>query len=580
MRLLLVFARTYPRSTAATMLCLLLAGLAEGLGVSSVLPLIRLAAPDTTAPPMATGGGTVLEQQVVGAFHAVGLEPTIHLLFGLVLLGVLIKAVLVLVANRQVGYAVANMATKLRLDLIRALLAARWSYYVHQPLGIVANSVALEAQSAAEAYLRATFILAFMVQAAVYAAVACLLSWQATVGALIGGALIAVVLNGLVRTSARAGRRQTFLTRSLLARLTDTLQAVKPLKAMARESLITPVLERETRQLNDALEHEVFSGAAMEALQEPLIFVFLAAALYGALTLFSMPLAEVVVLVFLCVRVLGSIGRVQKEFQRMAAREAAFWALRDLIRRAEAQVETAIGQRLPHLREAIRLADVGFAYEDAWILRDASLTIPAGALTVITGPSGSGKTTLADLVIGLYEPGEGAVLIDGVPLRELDVRRWRDMIGYVPQETLMLHASVAMNVTLGDPALSRDDVVAALQAAEAWEFVAALPDGIETTVGERGQRLSGGQRQRLALARALVRKPSLLILDEATTALDPDTEREICTTLRRLRGALTLIAICHHGHLPEIADQVYRVADGRIALLRSAPAPASHSAAG
>src|SRR5262249_38503201 len=158
-------------------------------------------------------------------------------------------------------------------------------------------------------------------------------------------------------------------------------------------------------------------------------------ALYGALTLFSMPLAEVVVLVFLCVRVLGSIGRVQKEFQRMAAREAAFWALRDLIRRAEAQVEPSIGRRPPHLREEIRLAEVGFAYEEAWILRGASLTIPAGALTVITGPSGSGKTTIADLVIGLHEPGEGAVLVDGVPLRELDVRRWRDLIGYVPQET-------------------------------------------------------------------------------------------------------------------------------------------------
>src|SRR5258705_8110446 len=144
MRILLVFARTYPRRTAVTMLCLLFAGLAEGIGVSSVLPLIRLAAPDVTTPSAAGGGGTALEQRVLGAFHSVGLEPTIHVLFGLVLLGVLVKAVLVLVANRQVGYAVANMATKLRLDLIRALLATRWSYYVHQPIGVVANAVALE----------------------------------------------------------------------------------------------------------------------------------------------------------------------------------------------------------------------------------------------------------------------------------------------------------------------------------------------------------------------------------------------------------------------------------------------------
>ena len=155
------------------------------------------------------------------------------------------------------------------------------------------------------------------------------------------------------------------------------------------------------------------------------------------------------------------------------------------------------------------------------------------------------------------------------------------MIGYVPQETLMLHDSVALNVTLGDPArASSEDVIAALRAAGAWEFVAALPEGVDTTVGERGLRLSGGQRQRLALARALVRKPALLILDEATTALDPETEREICSTLRHLRGSLTLIAICHHGHLPEIADHVYRVADGSIALLRSAGDTDDRRAAG
>ena len=154
------------------------------------------------------------------------------------------------------------------------------------------------------------------------------------------------------------------------------------------------------------------------------------------------------------------------------------------------------------------------------------------------------------------------------------------MIGYVPQETLMLHDSVAMNVTLGDPSVSRDDVVAALEAAGAWEFVTALPAGLDTVVGERGLRLSGGQRQRLALARAVVRRPALLVLDEATTALDPVTERSICETLRQLAGSMTLIAICHHGHLVEIADNVYRVGNGRITLVRSGTGAHERSVAG
>lgn len=569
MRLLLVFARSYPRRTLLTMLCLFLAALADGLGVSSLLPLMRLAGAGATAPAMGSRGGTALEERVLALFHTIGLDPTMRTLFALALAGMLLKAILLLVANRQVGYTVAHMATTLRLDLIRALLTTRWEYYVHQPISLVANAFALEAERAAEAYLRATTMLTFVVQAVVYTAIACLVSWQAAAVALAGGAVIVTVLGRLVRSARRAGARQTKLMRALLARFTDTLQSVKALKAMAREPLIAPVLEGETQRLNRALQREVISTAAMDSLQEPLIFLFLATAIYVAVALLAMPLADVIMLVFLCARILGAVSRVQKDFQRMGARASAFWLLRDLTRQAQAAVEVRPGRRVPSLQREIRLVDVGFAYERDWILRDASLAIPAGTLTVITGPSGAGKTTVADLIIGLLEPAAGGVFVDGVPLREIDARRWREMIGYVPQETLMLHDSVSMNVTLGDPTVSREDVVAALEAAGAWEFVSVLPAGTDTVVGERGLRLSGGQRQRLALARALVRRPALLVLDEATTALDPATERSICETLRQLAGSMTLIAICHHGHLVEIADNVYRVGNGGIALARS-----------
>lgn len=570
MRLLLVFARTYPSRTLTTLSCLILAALADGLGVSSMLPLMGLAMPGAAA----AGGKsmTVLEERVLALFRSLGVEPTMPALFAVAMGGMVLKAVLLLVANRQVGYTVANMATRLRLDLVRALLTARWEYYVHQPVGLLANAFALESQAAAEAYLRAVQILAFVVQTMVYATVAFLVSWRAAAVTLAGGALIGVLLGRLIRMARRAGARQTKGMRAIVARFTDTLQAVKPLKAMAREPLITPVLETETRRVNRALRREVISTSAMDSLQEPLIFGFLASAMYVAVSGLGMPLADVIMLVFVSARLLGSAGKVQKDYQRMQVRAAAFWAVRDLTRNAQAAVEVLPGKAIPTLQREIRLDGVGFAYDQEWILRGASLTIPAGSLAVITGTSGTGKTTVADLIIGLLQPGEGEVRVDGVSLREIDAHRWREMIGYVPQETMMLHASIAMNITLGDPSVTRDDVAWALRAAGAWDFVSAQAEGLETVVGERGLRLSGGQRQRLALARALVRRPSLLLLDEATTALDPATERSICETLRGLAGSLTLVAICHHGHLVEIADFVYRVAGGRIELVRSAAA--------
>ncbi len=566
MRLLLLIVRRYPQRTLVTLLCLVLAGLAEGIGISSVLPVVRITARDQGGAAMP---GTALERGLTSALGAVGLSPTMSTLFVLVLAGIVVKAVLVLLANRQVGYAVAHVATSLRLQLIEALLGTRWSYYVHKPIGIIANAVAIEAQAAADAYFYGTTVLALLVQCIVFALISCLVSWPATLGALAVGSVIAVLLNRLVRTARKSGRRQTKRNRALLVRLTDTLQAVKPLKAMAREPLIAPVLEGETQRLNESLEHEVMSHALLEAVQDPLTMLFLLGALYVGLTAMEMPLSDVVILVALCARIVGDLGKVQKSMQRLATKESAYWALQHLIHEARQAVEVRQGGRPASLAREIRLSRVSFSHDVQPVLRDASMVIPAGSLTVITGPSGAGKTTVVDLIVGLLRPDTGEVRVDGVSLSEIDAHDWRMQIGYVPQETLMLHQSVAHNVALGDPSVPREDVSAALRAAGADAFVAELDAGMDTVVGERGLRLSGGQRQRIALARALVRRPKLLVLDEATTALDPATERGICETLRALRGSVTLVAICHHGHLVDMADLVYRVEGARIELVRT-----------
>jgi ATP-binding cassette subfamily C protein len=141
------------------------------------------------------------------------------------------------------------------------------------------------------------------------------------------------------------------------------------------------------------------------------------------------------------------------------------------------------------------------------------------------------------------------------------------MIGYVPQETLLLHDSVFVNVTLGDEKLKSEDVEGALRDAGAWDFVQELPEGLFTVVGERGLKLSGGQRQRIAIARALVHEPRLLILDEATTALDPENEAGICVTLRKLKGKLTILAISHQPAILGAAERAYRLEDGKAILV-------------
>jgi ATP-binding cassette subfamily C protein len=174
-----------------------------------------------------------------------------------------------------------------------------------------------------------------------------------------------------------------------------------------------------------------------------------------------------------------------------------------------------------------------------------------------------------DLITGLLISQKGRVSIDETTLDVVDMKSWRRMIGYVPQETLLLHDTVLVNVTLGDIKLTENDVENALRDAGAWDFVVKMADGIHTVVGERGTRLSGGQRQRITIARALVHKPELLILDEATSALDPDSEIEICQTLRQLSDKLTVLAISHQTALLDAADRAYRLEGGIAQIIKS-----------
>jgi len=194
------------------------------------------------------------------------------------------------------------------------------------------------------------------------------------------------------------------------------------------------------------------------------------------------------------------------------------------------------------------------------------LTVPTKSLTTIIGPSGTGKTTLIDLVTGLYQPDAGSVYLDDIPLPEINLKRWRQKIGYVPQEQILLHDSILTNVTFGDPQLTEGDAEHALKAAGAWEFVSTLPEGMQSSVGERGAKLSGGQRQRIIIARALAHRPEVLILDEPTSALDPENEEKISQTLRQLRNDYTLLVITHQSALAEVADRTYRLEDGQLTL--------------
>jgi ATP-binding cassette subfamily C protein len=558
------FASRYRAQSLLVLFCILLGGILEGLGISVLLPIFALVFKET--PDAAASEST--ETSALGAavdktLETLGLEPSLLGLLPIIAILFWLKAGVILFAKRQIGYTVARIATDLRLKLLQAMMAARWSYYTRLRTGSAANALATEAQRASTAYEHMAQVCGHLVESIVYLGLAFTISIPITIGAAATALVTLGGLNKLVQMSGKAGTKQTQYLKSLLTQVTDNLQAVKLLKATGRESLVEPLLEGDTTQLNKALRKRVFSREALRSMQEPILITCLCIMVFVLIEFLGTPWAEVGLLMILFGRVNGSSNKMQRRYQQTITEASALWSICDMIDAANSDAETMTTGESPTLDRGVDLRDIRVELDGASVLDSLSLSIPAGKITALLGESGAGKTTTADLIMGLVRPDAGEVYIDGVPLGELDLREWRQLIGYVPQETLMLHDSVAKNVSLGDPNLTPEDIERALRDAGAWEFVSVLPDGVECSVGERGMRLSGGQRQRIAIARALVHGAKLLILDEATTALDPKSEAFVLAAIEALRGRATVFAISHQPALRGVADQMYRIIDGK-----------------
>lgn len=265
-------------------------------------------------------------------------------------------------------------------------------------------------------------------------------------------------------------------------------------------------------------------------------------------------------------RVLPAVNFSTITLQRIHQYEPGLAAIRGYLD-LEPPAPAAAASRPVSFTDTIRLAGVGYRYPGCHdpVLDGIDLVIPHGAAVGVIGGSGAGKTTLIDVLLGLLVPTSGSVAVDGIDIRD-DVRGWQRLIGYVPQTIYLCDESIRRNIAFGVPADSIDDAAVhrALAAARLADFVASLPKGVETVVGERGARLSGGQRQRIGIARALYHNPELLVLDEATSSLDTDTEHAVMEAVEALHGVKTIVIVAHRLSTLAGCDLLYRLEGGRV----------------
>jgi ATP-binding cassette subfamily C protein len=540
------FFREFPRETLTMGFLFVLSGLAESVGAISLVPLLGALFGESDA-------ANPLLEKINAVFLYVGVEPSLEGVLLTLCVAMLCKGALVFLAFRQAGYIEAEVMTRLRLRLLDGLLSARWPFFLSQSTGSLTHALSLETNQAGVALRSLGQALSHLVQVVAYLVVGCLISWELLLVGVLGGGTFSVIFRGLVLYVRRAGAKQAEAANAMTTTFTDSLVGAKPLKVMGAERGFLSYVRGQVDSYKLATRQYVVGTSSLVSIQEPVLILLLAIGLYSASSHMHQPSSTLLVMAFFFFRILSRFSSFQQAVQMYAACEGGLLSLLGKLDSINAHAERLVGTRKVTLNTSIRLDKVCVGFDGKCVLRDFDLDIRFGGITSLCGPSGVGKTTVADVVTGLISPDSGEVLMDGIPSREIDMRHWREQIGYVPQEVFLFNDTVRNNILLGR-SYSDEEVWDAIKRAGALEFVAGCAGGLDFIVGEHGRLLSGGQRQRLMIARALISKPRLLILDEATTGLDEETEAEILASLAAIKKDVMILAISHQPAIKAVSD--------------------------
>ncbi len=554
-----LLVRTVPRETARSLVLMFLLSVTEGVGLLFLVPLLALAG---IVPGATAGSGGWFTR--VAAYLPHSLAAVLAAYVAIVAL----RAVIEIAAAATSAEVEGGLTRALRERLYRALVEARWDVVVRLKGSHMAHVLTAELDRVALATNQLLHGLLALFVAVTYALAALAISPQLALVA--AGIALLLMLSGLaLRRSATAdGERLSELSAELFSGAIEQVATLKVAKsAGVAEVVATRFAERSARygaQLVRVYWRWVAAGAVMNVGAA----VALSVVVYVAVMQIHLAPARLLLLLFVCARLVPKAAMVQQSLLHTARAMPAAVEVRDLLTQLEAaaDVPSGIHHPAPPFTRTLALEHVSYRYPNADrdALRDVSLHVPIGQVTAIVGLSGAGKSTIADMLLQLIVPERGAVTLDGIPLDASMQRDWRRHVGYVPQDPQLFHDSVRENLRWVAPQATDEEIMIALRMSGALPLLSRLEHGLDTLVGDRGALLSGGERQRIALARALLRRPSLLVLDEATSALDPESEQALRDAFSALTPTISVVTITHRLTSARLADHVVVMDAGEV----------------
>ena len=536
------------------------AALTEGLGIGLLTPLLQGATPGQAGNPQGS-------QNLFSALLPDQPGARIAMLAAVLTVVILMRGLLQIAASYLSVMLPLNLQTRLSLSVYDSLLKAPLEFFARSDGGIMRTLVQEYPQRIAGSIKSTADIIASAILAAVYVALMLWISWSMTLVSLVLVFTLGMLSKRILTVPlGRTGEALSVAQERWNTLIHETGLGLKLIRLQGAEQVMRRAYSDVVRSY---VRHDSFRQLIAEA-QSPLMTtvggMFVCGLLfYGATRVPSFDTASLFVLVLCLYRLTVPVSRILSSFLIISSNL-------DALKRQEAFVTSTLAGQAPngavrfdHLERGIRFKGVSFCYpsSDRDALKYLDLTIGRGEMIALVGPSGAGKTSVVNLLGRLYDAQAGSIEIDDIDLNQYDIGSWRRRIAIVTQDITLFNMSVRDNLTFGLDGVSEADIVQAAERAAAYEFIDQLPQRWETKLGDRGVRLSGGQQQRLSIARAMLRDPELLILDEATSQVDTITERAIQQMIENYRGQRTILVVAHRLSTIRRADRIVVMKDGQ-----------------